>query len=153
MEIRRNNLKKKKNHGFTILEFMVVMGLVGLLVLIAAPTYITMKKNIALNNQSLEILNALRVVQQRSVVSSDNVEHGVRFNDTEYIVFGGEWSSPLYTVIVPLENGLEITAGANSEITFDRLTGASENKEIKVGYPGKEEKVIDVTSTGIVKLQ
>ena len=124
------------------------MGLVGLLVMIAAPTYITMRKNLALNNQSLEILNALRVVQQRSMISYDNASHGIHFNNDEYVIFGS--GTP---VTIPLENGLEITTGAGSEITFDRLTGTAEYLEIKIGYPGDVEKTINITETGIVKLQ
>lgn len=141
-------MKKNIQKGFTMIELLVVMSLVGLLAIIAAPTYISMQHNVALSNEALGVLNALRVVQQRSMISQNNVTHSIHFNTTDYVVYSG--ASDIATIT--LANGLEFISGAGSDISFERLTGESSDTLIQVGYPGKESKTIAVTSTGVISI-
>lgn len=135
-----------------MLELLVVLTLVSVVAMIAAPTYISMQKNVALSNQTQEVLNALRLVQQRSIISRSNISHGVKFNSTDIVLFGGDYATPDYAVIVPLKNGLEVIEGETAEVKFERLTGESVDQEIKIGYPGGVSKTIAISSSGTVSL-
>lgn len=138
-----------KKNGFTLIELLVVMGTIGLLVVIAMPTYNNMRNGVSIRNQATDLINSLRVVQQRSMISQDGTVHGIHFNSDNYVIYGGSWAAPTYTETISLGNNIQITQGAGLEVEFNRLTGRSSDLEIKVGIPGgSDTRVINITQSG-----
>ena len=142
----------KKNNGFTLLELLVVLSLIGLLVLIAAPTYRSMRENVALDNYSQEVVNALRIAQQRSVVSQGGIVHGVSFEADDYTLFGGDPQAPDYTLQHQINSGIEISYGAGSQVIFTRLTGTTTDQTIILSSPNGREKIIKITPNGGISI-
>ena len=138
--------------GVTLIELMVVIGIIFLLFTIGLPSYNSIKENVALSNYSQEIVSALRSAQNRSIVSQNGTSHGVHFNSDSYVLFGGDWATPDYTTIYQLGGGLGVLEGEGREVIFDRLTGQTSGQTIIIGSAGGNPKTIQINETGKISI-
>lgn len=137
-------------YGFTLLELLIVISLIGLLAFIATPIYATMQKNVALKNELLITIDALRTAQYRSMISMGNYSHGVYFNRDGFYVYGDSWVAPAYVEYHPFGHNIVVTQGIDSDIQFDRLTGATAMAVMRIGYEDGDSVAIDVLRTGTI---
>jgi prepilin-type N-terminal cleavage/methylation domain-containing protein len=75
--------------GFSIIEVLMVIAMIGILSLTAAPymSDILGKKNI--DNYSLEAMDALREAQSSVMSGKNNARFGVHFEGTKFVLFQG----------------------------------------------------------------
>ena len=137
-----------KSTGFTLLELLVSFSIISLLLFIGLPIHHSITDGVALDSQSQQIVNDLRLAQQRSLVSQGGVNHGIHFNTTDYVLFGNAWASPTYTITRQLSRDIQITQGADSEIIFSRLTGVAADKQITITLPNGKQRIITITKVG-----
>ena len=138
-----------KSTGFTLLELLVSFSIISLLLFIGLPIHHSITDGVALDSQSQQIVNDLRLAQQRSLVSQGGVNHGIHFNTTSYVLFGNTWAtSPTYTITRKLSHDIQITQGADSEIIFSRLTGVAADKQITITLPNGKQRIITITKVG-----
>ncbi|OGY46173.1 MAG: hypothetical protein A3J62_03580 [Candidatus Buchananbacteria bacterium RIFCSPHIGHO2_02_FULL_38_8] len=142
----------KSGVGFTLLEVLVVMTIVFVLFGIGLPLYNSVRENIALKNYSYEIVNALRLAQNRAITSQDGTNHGVYFYNKDYVLFGNQWSSPTYTKPYHINNGIQITNGVGSEIIFNRLDGTTNDQLIVITASNGNQRTIKIESTGSISI-
>lgn len=136
--------------GFTAIELLGVVAIIGILAVIAIPSYQLMRKNVALSSYTQEIVSALRVAQNRSISSQGGMIHGVHFESDRYVVYDGTWPSSNSQVHM-LENGVEILTGAPEEVEFERLMGGTldhADYTFQIGFPGGRSKTITVNASG-----
>ena len=141
-------LELNRGTGFTLLELLVVMSLVSLLAVIAAPSYNNMRKNVALDTQRQEIVSALRTAQQRSIASRGFEPHGIHFGTDSFSMF-----SPSYSTTFELQGDIEFIDGENSDVIFDRLTGEAAIPNpviVSVGYAGGTKRAITISESGAI---
>jgi prepilin-type N-terminal cleavage/methylation domain-containing protein len=144
--------KTKTRFGFTMIELLLVVAIIFTLAAIAVPLYNNVRENIALNNYTQEIVNALRIAQNRSIVSQDGTVHGVSFAPNSYVAYGGDWATPTYTVNYTVNGGIQILTGAGDQVSFDRLTGLTSDETIVIGIPGGEQKTIAIDASGKISI-
>ena len=140
------------NTGFTVLELVVVLGLIGLLGMIAMPTYNQMRNNVALTQYSNTLIDVLRTAQNQSMVSHGGVTHGVHLaaDGNSFVLFGNTWASPVGPVTFKLGNGVKIISPVNTDIVFNRLTGAVAANTVTIGFPSGQQKTITIAALGAV---
>lgn len=143
----------KINSGFTLIELLVSISIFLMIALLALPSYHAIRNNIALKNDSLEIVNMLRKAQSRSISSLDGVRHGVHFDSDKYTIYEGEWASPLKTAEYKLKNGISVLSGGNSEVEFSRLTGKTDDKTIVIGASSSDTKTIHIEKNGNISIK
>ena len=139
--------------GFTLLELLIVIGIMSALFLASWPLYHSINNTISLKNSAQEIYNALHLAQSRAINSRGNAVHGLHFNADSYVVFSGPWAAPIATRQHELHRGLTITTGAGSTITFNRLTGDTSDTTIAISQSPTLEKTIVVNEAGKITLQ
>jgi len=145
-------LANMNNQGFSMIEMLFVLAVISVLLFIGLPSYNSMRDDIALKNDSHEIVNALRVAQRRSVVSQGGVTHGVNFATSTYTLFDGDWSMPDKQVEYKLAGGIEILSGAGQTIVFNRLTGDTMSSTTIVLGTSGDFKNINIKKTGNIDI-
>lgn len=144
------NISSQK--GFTLIELMTVIGIFAFLSVMASVSYSLIAKNIALKNISLEIGNALRLAQNRSMASFGGVGHGVYFLADRYVTYdGNSWTGAVNKVECLLDSGASIDTsdpGFRADLNFERLSGSSNGTTIKLSVAGEGLKTITVNGTG-----
>lgn len=159
-------LDAKMKKGFTLIEILVIIGIMVILVALAIPSYRFFQKESDLNNSAEEIINTLRLAQNKTLASEEASKYGVYFDavstPNQYTLFKGEnYASrdSSFDEIHKLSSFLEIyeisLAGGEPEVVFDRISGTtSQFGSISIGLkdnPAKT-KTIYVENSGRVDL-
>lgn len=134
--------------GFTFIELLVVMGVIGILVAISVPSYRIINEHVTLGNDADEIVDILRTAQNRSLTGQDGITHGVHFENNSYTIFGDDWSNPSYSHTYELGLRNIFTSGSGTTITFARLTGRSDDFTIVLSSSGGKSKTVSVYASG-----
>ena len=71
---------KKKNYGFTLLETLIVIGIIGITAVIATPSIIAMLRNIRVNGAAKNLMSELMLAKFRAI--SENNKYIVTFDTT-----------------------------------------------------------------------
>ncbi|MDA3895192.1 MAG: GspH/FimT family pseudopilin [Desulfobacteraceae bacterium] len=91
-----------KESGFTLMELMVVIAIIGILSAIAIPNYITHRNNQQVSRAAREIYSALQSAKMTAI--TDNINVFVAFSP-------GTGSSGTYQVFEDLDNNNALDAG------------------------------------------
>ena len=128
--------KSQKLKGFTFIELLVIVGILIVLTAIAFPTLRFFQKESDLNNAAEEIINNLRLAQNKTLASEKASQYGIYFDNLitphQYTLFkGGDYASrnASFDEVHKLPKTVEIyevnLAGGGSEVVFDRVSGKS----------------------------
>ncbi|MDA1337360.1 MAG: hypothetical protein O3C23_01140 [bacterium] len=140
--------------GFTIVEILVVVGIIGLFLGLSIPQLRSFGQGAKLQNTGKEVVAALRLAQSKTLASEGALQYGVYFNvPGQYILFEGTSYATRNVgndVIVVLEKTVEVSSvalGGGNEVVFSRLTGqASAQGSITFRL------VKDISSTKVVSV-
>ncbi len=122
--------------GFTLVEILVIIGIMVILVAFAIPSYRFFQRESDLNNSAEEIINTLRLAQSKTLASEGASQYGVYFDQTisphQYTLFKGTGYTlrdSSFDEIHKLPESIEIFAinlnGGGSEVIFDRILGTT----------------------------
>ena len=137
---------KTAGYGFTVIELLAVIAIMSLFAAIAVPSYGMLKNNVTLQNETRELVDAIRIAQNRAITAQDGVaQQGIRFVDaTSYVLFGGTWTGTPHS----LGGSVQVISGAGTEVVFQKLTGKTNGATIVVGYPSGDQHTITIDTTG-----
>ncbi len=138
--------------GFTLLELILVVSVLGLLTALAIPAYASFRRNVALTNYADEIVSALRTAQNRSSTSQGGVVHGVHLTTNQYCLFTGSTFSTCTSPSYQLHGDITITSGTGDAI-FSRFTGApAAPATIVLQVTGGPSKTITIDISGRISV-
>lgn len=152
--------------SFTLIEILIVIGIIGILMALAFPAYRFFQRESGLTNSSVEIVNTLRLAQNKTLASEGASQYGVYFDQTtaphQHILFkGGSYGSrdASFDEIHKLSSFVEISeinlAGGVSEVVFNRVSGEtlqSGNISLRLKTDPTKIKTIYIESSGRVDL-
>jgi prepilin-type N-terminal cleavage/methylation domain-containing protein len=151
--------------GFTIIELLIVITITLILAAASVPIYGNLQVSAQLNENSAQIIQALRTAREYSVAGFNNVQHGVFFeinpdSDDRYILYQGSTyatRNSSYDRAVTLDSSLtlstSLTGGAN-EVNFSKGLGTPiQIGTITLTHDASGSKVIVVNSFGMVEEQ
>jgi len=157
-----------KTTGFTLIELLVIVGISLILILLAFPNFRFFGKESDLANSAQEIVNTLRLAQNKTLASEKASQWGVYFKTStqphQYTLFEGSSFASRVTSsdeVHQLPKSIEIyeiDLWGGSEVVFERVTGyASSTSQIgKVSIRLKDEpskeKTIYVENSGLISL-
>jgi len=162
MTVQKTKSEKQKDKGFTLVETLVILGILIIITATALPAYRRFLKETDLTNSLEEIINTLKLAQSKTLASEEDSSWGVYFSTTStphgYTLFKGtdyasrDVSSDKEYNIPSLVEIYEINlAGANQEIVFDRLTGTTEQYgqiSLRLKENVLETKIIIIENSG-----
>ncbi len=144
--------------GFSLIEFLVVMGILAVLIGLSLVFAHSFQKERILENSAQEIIEVLRVAQSKTLASEGASSFGVNFESDKFTLFKGavfDLASPDNEVF-ELPSALtisEINLGGSSFVVFERLSGfASSSGSIKIQMTEDASKsaAIFIDSSGAV---
>ena len=126
--------------GFTLIEILVVIGVISILIVMAAAGLRLFEGKTQLKSQAQNILTILELARTKTLASEGASQYGVRFEQDKYILFKGsayqegEENNKTYQLPGQLKiNSIDLT-GEGDIVVFQRLSGqASSSGTIELG--------------------
>jgi len=126
-----------QKRGFIFIELVVVIGILVMLAAIAIPAFRFFQKESDLNNSADQIINALRLAQNKTLASEGDSQWGLYFSATtsphQYTLFqGANYASRQASLdeIHKLPKGVEIyeinLESGGFETVFERVSGITQ---------------------------
>ena len=79
----------RQQRGFTLIEFLIVIAIVGLMVAVTLPSFGRMRRQAALKAAAAELRTQFRQTRSRAI--AHNVNCGMKF-----LLLGGQWHFAVY---------------------------------------------------------
>ena len=150
--------------SFTLIELLVIIGTMIILMALAAPAFRIFQKESDLNDSAEEIINILRLAQNKTLASEGASQWGIYFDDTitphQYILFKGSnyaARDSTFDEVHKLPKTIEIYEInlGGKEVVFNRVSGEtnqSGNIKIRLISDISKTKIIYVENSGQVGL-
>lgn len=159
----------KKNHfAFTVIELLTIIGILIILLFLTFPSFNFFRRESDLNNSAEEIINSLRLAQNKTLASELASQWGVYFETStqpnQYILFRGTSfvSRPTSSDEVhQLPNSIEVSEielWGGKEVLFEKVTGfASSTSQvgrisIRLKTDPAKTKTIYIENSGLIGL-
>lgn len=129
-------IRNSKSKGISLIEFLTIIAILMVLAGMAIPAFRFFQKESDLKNSAQEIINTLRLAQNKTLASEVASSWGVYFSTTtwphQYTLFQGiDFTSRTTTSdeVHNLSESVEIyeinLAGGKKGVVFDRITGTT----------------------------
>ncbi|MBD3311548.1 MAG: hypothetical protein GF349_03560 [Candidatus Magasanikbacteria bacterium] len=144
------------NSGVSIVELLVVVGITLILAATAVPIYGNLQVSAQINENSAQIVQAMRIAREKSVSGNNNSRYGVKFESDRYILYQGS-SYPSrnsdYDREVVLNEALVISSTfTNDEINFSKGSGLPDQSgTTTLKHRLGDQAVIFVNQYGLVE--
>ncbi len=145
--------------GFTLLELIVVIAILGILFLTSLTVFQLFTSQVNVNTTSQQMLSALQLSRSRTLASTNEMQHGVHFETTKYVLFEGTTYDSMDPNNQEFDlSGVEIyeinITGA-PDVVFDRIRGTTTNNgnvKIRLIADNSRTETILVNSSGSLSL-
>ncbi len=117
--------------GFTALEIVIVISILGVLIATIIPSFVTFRQKSILNTETMELLTTINRARLLSVSSKNDNQFGVYFESGKIVLFQGTTYVATSTTneehIFDLSLTIATTTinGGGSEVVFQKITGAT----------------------------
>lgn len=139
--------------GFTMVELLVVIALMGILVGLSIPFYQSFQVSSQLDNTSFEIIQTLRLAQANAISGENEETFGIHFEQQRYTLFQGDIynSNDSSNEINDIPGTLNISTTFGQDIIFSRIKGeASVAGTVTISSNTNESKVIKINAKGSI---
>lgn len=150
---------KHLSSGFTLIELVVVMAILGIFVLIASQTLGLFTQQVNLNTTSQRIVSTLQLARNKTLAAEDESQYGVHFEQSKYTLFKGSTYSSSdpdnkeYSISTTEIYEINLTVG--DDIIFDRIRGTTANSgnvKVRLLSDTSRTETILVNSSGSISL-
>lgn len=149
-------MKSKKHFGFTAIELIIVLMIVGILATVTIPVISQFLPGIRLTGTTRSLTADLRVAQEKAVTSQN--QNLIRFFPNvlppkyQLIEITNAVESIIREEILPSDEIMAIDASiSNNQIIFSPDGGPSSSGNITLSLAGKT-KIISVSPAGFIKI-
>ncbi len=153
-------LRKKNpdNHGFTLIEILMVIAIMGILITIIISSFSILNKSQALEKSVRQGASIVSQARSLTLSSKEDSNYGVHFESSTLTLFKGPTYSALdaNNIITPLNNLVSITnialTGGGSDVVFERLSGSISTPGTITYTLGDKTKSLTISGTGLIEV-
>lgn len=145
-------MRKKTKNGFTLYEIMISISLFMFLSVMSIPVYNNYRDKAILNMECNNIINVLNFAQSQAIASKHGTVHGVKLEQTKYILFEGAWNSGGDKIEFEINDNIIVSSTGNEEIVFNRLSGDTIENLIEVKSDKGNIRNIIINKTGSISV-
>lgn len=138
--------------GFTTVELLVIIGIIGILTSIGIPALRVYRPDLQLSGATRELVTDLRYAEQLAV--TEQVDHGIRFfSSTEYqIIRYGPPEEILESKVLDGVNFQQITGLTDDQVIFNPYGAAKKPGTVTLINTKNLTTTIDIRPSGFVKV-
>ncbi len=153
---------KKTRLGFTLVEILVVIGIIFLLSIITFSSFSNLNKKELLDKESLKVLSIIQDARSLTLSSKNSSQYGVYFEGDKVTFFAGDSYNPLNSdnLITDLSSQVIISSinldGGGLELVFERLNGRTQQfgtVVMELVSDSSSSKTIRVFETGLSEIE
>ncbi len=143
-----------KKNGFTLLELLLVVALMGILAVVAAPMYLSLQAENEMNITSVTIGDIIRKTQLKAQAVDGNSSWGTEIQTGNLIIFKGDnFSNRDQSLDEIFSIANTITVSGLTEIIFSPLNGIPNNTgTIKLEHTDGRKSQISINTLGIISI-
>jgi prepilin-type N-terminal cleavage/methylation domain-containing protein len=154
-------LFQSSKKGFTLIELLIGLSILSILTAIIFTTFVSFKKNQALEKDTEAIVEILQQARSQTLSSQNSSQYGIHFAAPKITLFAGSVysagdASNQDFVLSSTDTILSINiVGGGSETIFNRLTGETNQNGTIIVSSGdiSKTKTITIYKTGLVETQ
>ena len=150
-------LKCLNDKGFSVVEILLVVGLIALLVSLSFLGYRSFEKSLTLSTTANEIITALHLAADQTISSKGDMVYGVHFESDAYAIFSGlvynasSTGNEVFAMPAAIEISDIALTGGGSEVIYNRLTGQTDTPgtvSLRVKLEPTKTRIVNVLSAG-----
>jgi prepilin-type N-terminal cleavage/methylation domain-containing protein len=158
------SMVKCSQRGFTALEILIVIAILGILVAVIFPPLINFRRSSVLNVETQEMVTLINKARLSSMSSKGDVQYGVHFATTSITIFQGATyvfgatgnEEHVFDPTVSIGTaGSIVVNGGGTDVLFQRITGATDQNAtttLSVVANTSASSTVVVRSSGVVTL-
>lgn len=154
------NTRRIAQKGFTALELLIVIAIMGVILATILPSFTNFRRSSLLNTESQELISIINRARILSISSKYDNQFGVHFESGKVVLFQGDTYSPGATTNEEHVFNTALTLspivinGGGSDLLFEKITGAtSQNATITLLVIGTTSSTtVLVLQTGIITI-
>lgn len=123
--------KSKVSSGVTFLEITITVGILGLLLAVIMPSFLSFRRSSILNTETQEILTIINKARLSSTSSRGDIKYGVHFESGKIVLFpgvtytGGANGNEEHIFNPALTLSVITVSGGGPDVIFEKITGAT----------------------------
>lgn len=120
-----------KSHGFTLLELIIVVGILGLLLAVIMPSFLNFRRNSILNTETQNVITLVNKARMSSMSSREDAQYGIHLEASKVVLFQGDTyvdgagTNEELVLNTALTLSLIEVYGGGAEVVFQKVTGAT----------------------------
>jgi prepilin-type N-terminal cleavage/methylation domain-containing protein len=137
--------------GFTFIEVLIVIALLGLLVGLSIPFYQSFQVSNQLDTTAFEIVQTLRLAQAKAMAGENEENFGVHFESQKFVLFEGDvyQNADPANEVTEIPKTLSVATSFGQNIIFSRIKGeTSPGGTVTVRSDINESKAIQINVKG-----
>ena len=123
--------KSNVSSGVTFLEITITVGILGLLLAVIMPSFLSFRRNSILNTETQEIVTIINKARLSTMSSKGDTKYGVHFESGKIVLFpgvvytGGADGNEEHILNPALTLSVIVVSGGGPDVVFEKITGAT----------------------------
>jgi prepilin-type N-terminal cleavage/methylation domain-containing protein len=144
----------KSDVGFTLLEVMTVLAIIGIISLISMPIYLQIRPTLTLNSETRDVVSDLRYAQQLAVTEQTNYSIELNQAQNKYTITNTETSTIVKDENIKTGISIQSISGFTTDTIIFNVTGAAlESGSFTLANLNNATTTITIKPSGYVKIE